>query len=151
MDILEVYEKLINNLTELALLLNKKKLSESLEDDMSDLVKESLELVEYADKHVNDLKGENVREINDKFDDLMDTISLVIAVYNKTKGRGELAENLYKDLITNLEALGRRNWELEKKYKLGLHQLKFSLEKGKKLLNESFDKLLKDIDFSYQN
>lgn len=78
----------------------------------------------------------------------MDTISLVIAVYNKS-GKDDLSSKLYKDLIANLEALGKKNWELEQTYKMGLHQLKFSPEKGKKLLNESFDKLLGDIDFSF--
>mgnify|MGYP006872996517 FL=1 len=56
MDILTIYDKLIDNLTEIVLLMNRKvdeHLDESLSEDLSELVKNSLSLIELANKRTN--------------------------------------------------------------------------------------------------
>ena len=146
-NILQVLDELIDTLTEISILFSKN-LKESIRDDLLVLVNKSRELIEWADKHFEDLKEENIKDVNNRFDDLMNTISVLMARYNAST-KTEETEKVYKDLVINLEVLGRRNNELENKYHLGLHQLKPSLTEGVTLIKAGLKKIFEDIDWEF--
>lgn len=146
-NILQVLDELIDTLTEISILFSKN-LKENIRDSLLVLVNKSRELVEWADKHFDDLKEESIQDVNKRFDELMDTISILMARYNAST-KTEETEKVYKDLVINLEVLGRRNNELENKYHLGLHQLKPSLTEGVVLIKAGLKKIFEDIDWEF--
>lgn len=146
-NILQVFDELIDILAEIATLFTKN-LKENMSKDLYELVRKALSLIDWADSHFYDLKAENIEDVNNKFDELMNMISIVMARYNASIKTDE-TEKAYHDLIKNLEVLGRRNSELEDKYHLGLHQLKPSLKEGDTLIKNGLKKLFEDIDWDF--
>ena len=146
-NILQVIDELIDTLSEIAVWLSNN-LKEDVCDDLYALVRKACELIDWADSHFSDLRNEDISEVNNKFDELMHMISIVMASYNET-AQNEKTQRAYHNLISNLEVLGRRNNELEHKYHLGLHQLKPSLKEGISLLKNGLNKLFEDIDWDF--
>ena len=143
-NILQVIDELIDTLSEIAVWLSNN-LKEDVCDDLYALVRKACELIDWADSHFSDLR---ISEVNNKFNELMHMISIVMARYNASIKTDE-TEKAYHDLIKNLEVLGRRNSELEDKYHLGLHQLKPSLKEGDTLIKNGLKKVFEDIDWDF--
>lgn len=127
-----------------------RELKEDLQLDLSNLLKESLNIIEDLEKHFDDINEFNVDDVNNKIDTLMNSLSITFLLEKRAKSTWTVKElKLYKSLLSNLHNLSEQSIEFESKHRLGLRTFdRFNLSIGLKLLKEGFNKFWEDFSLT---
>lgn len=137
--------KLLDNLIDVVEKLNRivdrpQSLKADKEFTLSDLLKISLNIIEYLDYNFENVLNCDIDEVNKKIDYLMKQLSIFFAIEENHKNNlNEIELKLYNDLVNTLHILSKKSVEFENTYNLGLHTFdKISVKYGIQLLNEGF-------------
>lgn len=142
MDFLNLLDELIDIINEINKKLTfSKKLKEDLGLDLSNLLKISLNIIEDLENHFNDIDEFTVKDINNKIDTLMKSLSITFLLDKKSKSTFTETElQLYNNLLDNLHILSKKSIEFENMYHLGLHTFdRANARDGLKQLEEGFN------------
>lgn len=148
-NILSLLKKLSDLLYQISLKTkHSKKLREKYENELEDLILESLDTIDQIEIKYSDVIKFKVEDVNNLLKDLTDDISIFFAKEKDVqKSFNNREKELYEVLTFNLSKLSKLTVTFQKSHNIkGLLSLgKASAERGKSLLVESWNKVWKDV------